>query len=134
MRRLPGRLVACGLCTILAGGPAQAASLECHFDYGGERSTQQVEPTPDPYTTPTRRHGSYFLTRTVWEANPGAQAVFKLYVYGDTPDGPVLIQQAEWPLPVFNAATGGFTGLQRVYEPRLDGELTYWCEVRGGPR
>ena len=117
--------------------PALAVGAEpamlCHYTYGGETHALPVPPTTSPYSGPARQIGSFFKFRTVWIRQPTAEAGFHVYVYADDPDGPILIQQASWSPHNVNQSRHGFTGLQRVYEPRRDGELQYWCEEQATP-
>ena len=110
--------------------PAFAAQTRasCHVTYGGVTNTQAVMPTTSPYQVPARQVGSFFKFRVVWVQAPEADAGFHVYVYADDPDGPILVQQASYPAFSPTRSEHGFTGLQRVYEPRRDGELQYWCE------
>ena len=108
---------------------AEPSSLVCHYTYGGETHDVPVVATDTPYAVPARQIGSFFKFRTVWVREPAAEAGFHVYVYGDDPDGPILVQEGSWPPSNVNQSRHGFTGLQRVYEPRRDGELQYWCEA-----
>lgn len=113
--------------------PAHAASLVCHYRYGGEAHTLQqtrLKNVREAYSIAPTAIGSYFLFRPVFE--PGA---VKLYTYMDHPDGPVLLHQASYPYPAATTSQGalGFTGEQRVYENIRDSELIYWCEIQNRP-
>ena len=110
---------------------AAAPAVVCHYTYGGETHDVPVASSLSPYREPARQIGSFFKFRTVWVEAPAAEAGFHVYVYGDDPDGPILVQQLSFPPHNVNQSRYGFTGLQRVYEPRRDGELQYWCEQRG---
>ena len=107
---------------------AAPPTILCHYTYGGEAHEIPVAPSASPYAEPARQIGSFFKFRTVWMLAPEAEAGFHVYVYGDDPDGPILVQQGSFPARNANQSRYGFTGLQRVYEPRRDGELQYWCE------
>lgn len=128
---MPGRVL------MLLSLPLLAAAAEpavvCRYTYGGEMRTLAVAPTESPYTEPALQIGSFFKFRTVWVRQPAVEAGFHVYVYADDPGGPILVQQASWPAPGANQSRYGFTGLQRVYEPRRDGELQYWCEADAPP-
>jgi hypothetical protein len=112
---------------------AHAETVDCHVSYGGETQTiraQPVTPSTTPYTVAPSSIGSYFLFRLVFERQPPGLAAIKLYTYADRdpPQGAVLLHQADYLYPPPPAhGHYGFTGLQRVYEPIRDGELTYWC-------
>lgn len=114
---------------VCIGLPAHAASLACHYTYGGETHSlrqSRLASVQAAYEVKANAIGSYFLFRPVFE--PGA---VKLYTYVDRADGPALIHQASYAHPAATRAQGkfGFTGLQRVYEPVRDSELEYWCEI-----
>ena len=113
--------------------PAHAASVACHLTYGGETRIVEATPTADPYTAPTVSIGSYFRLRIVFRTQPADLAGIKLYAYADRDEGPSLIHQATYPYPPPPAAVHGFSGLNFVYEPLRDGELQYWCELKGAP-
>ena len=110
---------------------ATPPAILCHYSYGGETHEIPVAPSASPYAEPARQIGSFFKLRTVWVQAPEAEAGFHVYVFGDDPDGPILVQQGSFPARNVNQSRYGFTGLQRVYEPRRDGELQYWCEHQG---
>lgn len=112
---------------------AAPPAVVCHYTYGGESRDIPVKPSLSPYSEPARQIGSFFKFRTVWMLEPEAEAGFHVYVYGDDPDGPILVQQLSFPPRNVNQSRYGFTGLQRVYEPRRDGELQYWCEEVAPP-
>lgn len=126
------RLPAIALLAALAL-PAHAASVACHLTYGGETRVVEAAPTADPYTAPAVAIGAYFRFRIVFRNQPADLASVKLYAYADRDAGPSLIHQAIYPYPPPSAAVNGFTGLNFVYEPLRDGELQYWCELKGVP-
>ncbi|MBA4256482.1 MAG: hypothetical protein C0445_11475 [Polaromonas sp.] len=117
----------------LAATLASAAwgqSVQCHVNYGGEDSLITAAPTQRPLETPATEIGSYFLFRVV-NTLGSAQPSVKVYTYASQASGPVPIHQATHTaaqVHVPGTPVHGFTGLQRVYEPVRDGELTYWCE------
>ena len=109
-----------------------AAGIVCHITYGGETRDVVAAPIASPYDVKAVQIGSYFLFRAVVQDTPPDIAAIKLYVYGDTDTGPVLIHQVDYSYPPATSATSansqyGFTGLHRVYEKIRDGELEYWC-------
>ncbi len=109
---------------------AHAETVACHVSYGGETQVIRAQPAATPYTVAPTAIGSYFLFRLVFERQPPGLAAIKLYTYADRdpPQGAVLLHQADYLYPPPPAQGHyGFTGLQRVYEPIRDGELTYWC-------
>jgi hypothetical protein len=116
----------------LAGNCVMAADqLACHYTYGGETHTLKSRAQPSSYGIAPQAIGSYLLFRPVFESQPRKLAAVKLYTYVDHPDGPVLIHQASYAYPAATHSHGpyGFTGLQQVYEPVRDSELSYWCEI-----
>jgi hypothetical protein len=117
--------------TLLLALPVRAETLLCHLTYGGETRTLHALPVTAPYTVPVQAIGSYFLFRMIFQKEPRALAVIKLYVFTDRDSGPVPIVQAThpYPPPVRRNSRYGFTGLNSVYEPIRDGELQYWCEL-----
>jgi hypothetical protein len=120
----------------MAGAVHAAPLATCHVTYGGETVDHAVAAVDDPHGVPTVAVGSYFRIRFVLQTRPAALAAFKAYVYADQDDQPVLVHQLDvaWPPPPKSSvARGGYTGLNRVYEPVRDGELQYWCE-RPDPR
>lgn len=119
-------LAACCTTSVLAD------SVVCHLTYGG--ATQQIEtrPTASAYTVKPVAIGSYFLFRVVFRDQPADLAGIKLYTYANRDEGPAILHQASYPYPLDNAASGGFTGENRIYEPLRDGELLYWCELKRG--
>ena len=104
--------------------------VACHYTYGGQTKLLEARPQASPYAVPRIQVGSYFLLRAVWQTEPASSASVSIYTYADASDGPVIIHQASYPLPLPKNGPFGFTGLQRVYEPMRDGELIYWCELR----
>ena len=130
---MPVKRASCLLAVLLAAAlPAHADSVACHLSYGGETRLLEAAPVASPYAVPAVAIGSYFLFRIVFRDTPSELAGIKLYTYADHTSGPALIHQSSHPYPVGNAASGGFTGRQRVYEPLRDGELEYWCELKAG--
>ncbi|MEF8724234.1 MAG: hypothetical protein ABTR92_21655 [Candidatus Accumulibacter phosphatis] len=116
--------------------PARAADLEsvaCHVSYGGETRILQARPVVSPYGVAVEKVGSYFLFRVVFQKEPADLAAIKVYVLAAKDSGPTPIHQATHAYPplLVEAAPWGFTGLNHVYEPLRDGELSYWCEWSG---
>jgi len=122
------------LCSLLlAASAAQAELVEtvaCHLNYGGETRVVEARPTASPYTVEPLDVGSYTLFRIVFRPQPADLASIKLYAYGNYDDGRPLIHQATYAYPPAQDRSYGFTGLNRVYEPRYGLELEYWCELR----
>ena len=110
--------------------PAWGQTVQCHLNYGGEERIISAAPTQDALAAPATEVGSYFLFRVVNTLGT-AQPSVKVYAYANHASGPAPIHQATHTaaqVHVPGAPVHGFTGLQRVYEPVRDGELTYWCE------
>lgn len=109
---------------------AQAQTVQCHVNYGGEDRVLVSPPTASPLDTAGIEVGSYFLLRLVNTLQARQQPAFKVYVYAAHDSGPAPIHVASHSPALVRQGRGhgGFTGVQRVYEPVRDGELTYWCE------
>ncbi|MGY0194605.1 hypothetical protein ACWA7J_05955 [Leptothrix sp. BB-4] len=138
LARLISPLILLILALLIATSASARPLATCHVTYGGETVDHAVAAVADPHAVPTVAVGSYFLIRFVLQTRreaPGADlAAFKAYVYADRGDAPVLIHQLDVAWPPANATagrSGGYTGLNRVYEPMRDGELQYWCERIG---
>ena len=120
----------------LVYGPAAMAAapkVSCHVDYGGEVRTIAAPPVSSPYGVQPVEVGSYFLFRVVHQVRPADLATVKVYVSTNDAHGPIPIHQARYHrnevMRPAQPGGHGFTGLQRVYEPLRDGELTYWCDT-----
>ena len=131
-----------GLIAAFIAATAQAQSVVCHLSYGGETQVVEARPSTDPYTVAPVAIGSYFLFRIVFRQEPAELAGIKLYAYADRDAGPVLIHQASYGYPLAAPLQHGdaprqpgygFSGRNFVYEPVRDGELQYWCELKGKP-
>lgn len=112
---------------------ALAETVACHVSYGGETRVLQASPVLSPYAVAVEKVGSYFLFRVVFQKQPADLAAIKVYVLAAGDNGPTPIHQATYTYPpaVVKAAPGGFSGLNHVYEPLRDGELSYWCAWSG---
>ena len=131
------RLVAAVVSSLLlVSAPiAQADTVACHLTYGGETRTVESAPTASPYAGVPTAIGSFFLFRIVFVREPADLARINLYTHADLGEAPIPLQHASHPYPVRNQDRYGFTGLQRIYEPKRESELIYWCELReGAPR
>ena len=116
---------------LLAVNAAAAPEVVCHYTYGGEEKLLVARPVTSPYAVPVIQVGSYFQFRVVFQEQPRDLASIKVYTYADTDDGLTPLHQATYAYPPPKASGGhGFTGLNFVYEPKRDGELQYWCELR----
>jgi len=109
---------------------SQAQTVACHLTYGGETRVIEAAPSVSPYTGTPTAIGSFFLFRIVFMREPADLARINLYVQADLGEVPIPLQHASHPYPVRNQARHGFTGLQRIYEPKRESELQYWCEIR----
>lgn len=109
---------------------AQAgARVDCHTEYLGERRLISAGPTAEPYAVAPVAIDRDFLFRVALREWPADEAGVTVAVYFPGADGPVMIQQAHYPWPPARGGRHGFTGLQQVFEPTTDGELSYWCET-----
>ncbi len=127
------RLTASALATTLAFALASAAhaqTVACHLTYGGETQVVEARPGNSPYTGEPTAIGSFFLFRIVFVREPADLARINLYTHADLGEAPIPIQHASHLYPVGNQGRYGFTGLQRIYEPKRESELQYWCELR----
>ena len=115
---------------LLGSLPAQAETVFCHIEYGGESRLIEAAPTSAPYAELPTAIGSFFLFRIVFRTEPRDLAGIKLYTYANRDSGPTLLHQASYAYPPLNATVDGFTGRNFVYEPMRDGELEYWCELK----
>jgi hypothetical protein len=116
-----------------AGG-RPPGEVVCHVSYGGETQQLRVKPTRDPYAVAPVAIGSYFLFRVVFEHPARALPGIKIYTYADRDSDAMPLHVAHFPYPPVAGKRFGFTGEQVVYEPMRDGELHYWCELKGTRR
>ena len=112
---------------------AHAETVACHVTYGGETRIISAAATTQPLGVAPVAIGSYFMFRIVFRQEPADLATIKLTTYADRDDAPTIIHQVTHTYPPAPAAVHGFTGLNFVYEPVRDGELQYWCEMKGQP-
>lgn len=118
--------------TALAAVPVLAhagPAVVCHTEYLGESRQITAGPTVAPYSVAPVAIDRDFLFQVVLRERPTDEAGVTVAVYFPAADGPVMIQQARYPWPPASGGRYGFTGLQRVFEPLTDGELSYWCET-----
>jgi hypothetical protein len=113
---------------------SQAQTVVCHLTYGGDTQVVESAATASPYTGSPTAIGSFFLFRIVFIREPADLARINLYVHADLDEAPMPLQHASYPYPVRNQKRYGFTGLQRIYEPKRESELQYWCELRKAAR
>lgn len=107
-----------------------AQTVACHLTYGGETQIVEAPPGNAPYTGEPTAIGSFFQFRIVFVREPTDLARINLYTHADLGEAPIPLQHASHPYPLRNQERYGFTGLQRVYEPKRESELQYWCELR----
>ncbi len=119
-----------GLSLALFAAASLAQTVACHLTYGGETRVVETAPASSPYVGTPSAIGSFFLFRIVFMREPADLARINLYTHADLDDAPIPLHQASHPYPVSNRERYGFTGLQRVYEPKRESELVYWCEIR----
>ena len=114
--------------------PAWASCAEqvvCHYTYAGETKQLVARPVASPYSVKGIPVGSFFQFRVVFQNKPADLASIKIYTYASRDESPVLIHQAIYAYPAARqrATSYGFSGLHAVFEPTLDGEMQYWCEL-----
>lgn len=119
-----------GLALALAASTPQAQTVACHLTYGGETRVIETGASASPYTGTPTAIGSFFLFRIVFMHEPADLARINLYTHADLGEVPIPVHHASHAYPVRNQERYGFTGLQRVYEPKRESELQYWCEIR----
>lgn len=107
-----------------------AQTVACHLTYGGETQIVEAPPGNAPYIGEPTAIGSFFQFRIVFVHEPTDLARINLYTHADLGEAPIPLQHASHPYPLRNQERYGFTGLQRVYEPKRESELQYWCELR----
>ena len=115
-------------------GGEHAGLLACETTYGGETQTVVAHPATDPYAVRASHVDERFELKVVWVRSPADEARIAIYTYYTGDAGPVLVHVLKYrpPYPVAEPhARHGFTGLQHVYEPRLAGELQFWCGWKG---
>lgn len=111
--------------------PVFASSrIVCHTNYDGEARRIAIAPVDSPYTLAPQPIYDDFQLRVILRDQPTDLAGVRIQVFWNRRDEPVMIQEARYPWPPRPVGRRyGFTGLQRIYEPYRDGELSYWCEV-----
>lgn len=106
--------------------PACAAEFNCEIGYAGTQTKLKVTSSNDPYQFSTLEPGGNFRFSAQHLADTGK---LKTYVYHDSKDRLVLIHEAEY-LTDTTSCTPTRFGLNRVYSPGLERELTFSCELR----
>jgi hypothetical protein len=122
-----------GLGLFLTAQVASAQTVSCHLTYGGETQVIEAGPATSPYSGNPTAIGSFFLFRIVFIQEPADLARINLYIHADLGEAPIPLQHASYTYPIRNLDRHGFTGLQRIYEPKRESELLYWCEILDKP-
>jgi hypothetical protein len=119
---------------VVAPPPAEIA---CHVMYGGDEEVFIVDPRPEPYEAPLLKAAYAFRIRLTLEPHTPEGRLFKFYTYRHYDEQEVILNEGTYLVPSRSKesaratkAVYGFTGLQRIYEPVIERELLYWCEVR----
>lgn len=132
LRNLP--LGLCPLPWLLASAALAQPVLRCEVTYAGATQSVEARPVTDPYPVRSVDIGERFRFKPVLvRAADGTldRAVVQVYVH--TPEQPVTIQVATWPLPRPSAAADGpaaLSGWQHLYAGPLERELIYGCALR----
>jgi hypothetical protein len=132
-----GRSAVRCLCAVLLAAylvPAAlhaAPLLRCRIDQGGTRQVLDVRPVADPYTVAATDINGRFRFKAVVIGDERQVDYIKLYVYGTLKRQPVLIHLAHYVAPVAAANPGeaALTGINYVYSPLLERELSYGCAL-----
>lgn len=115
--------------------PAQAAPrLVCEVSYAGALHTLQAEPVAEPYGVPAQDVGGRFRFKPVLVGEGERVDRVLLYAYYNTPQQPVLIQQAKYLPPFAPPGQRGpiaLTGQQHLYAGHMERELIYRCSLHG---
>lgn len=131
----PSALAALGLLSLVFSPAAQAAPrLVCDVTYAGALHTVQAEPVAEPYGVPAVDVGGRFRFKAVVVGRGERIDRINLYVYQNTAQQAVLIQQAKYLPPFAPVGTKGpiaLTGEQRLYAGHMERELTYHCVLHG---
>lgn len=129
---MPRFLVAAatGLAILFSATAGHAQTVACHLTYGGETRIVESGPGSSAYTGETTAIGSFFLFRIAFLREPADLARINLYIHADLGAAPIPLQHASYAYPPNGHGRYGFTGLQRIYEPKRESELQYWCELR----
>lgn len=120
--------------------PAWAVpQLRCDVTYAGATQVVRASPVSDPYGVAAVDIRGRFRFKAVMVGDGQRIERINLYVYQNTPEQPVLVQQAKY-LPPFSAAgsaapgsatSAALTGQQHVYAGPMQRELIYSCALEG---
>lgn len=119
--------------SVLWGAPAGAApQLRCDVTYAGATQRVVVDPVADPYTAPAMDVRGRFRFKPVLVGQSDRLERVNLYVYLNSAQQPVLVQQAKY-LPPFAWPSDGsplpLGGQQHLYAGPLERELIYSCAL-----
>ena len=136
--RIRGQSLGFGALLGLLTATAQAnVHLQCAVTYAGVTQTVSAEPVQDPYRVAAVDVRNRFRFKAVLVGESERVDRVNLYVYQNSPQQPVMVQQAKY-LPPFAWPPDGspllLTGQQHLYAGPLERELIYSCMlVRGRP-
>jgi hypothetical protein len=115
--------------------PAGAAPrLVCELGYAGALHTVQADPVAEPYGVPAQDVGGRFRFKPVLVGEGERVDRVVLYAYFNTPQQPVLIQEAKYLPPFAPPGHRGpipLTGRQHLYAGQMERELIYSCTLHG---
>jgi len=117
----------------LVGGPTWAEPfLRCELTYAGATQTVLASPVQDPYAVAAVDVRGRFRFKAVMVGTGERTERINLYVYQNTPQQPVIVQQAKY-LPPFHWPADGsplpLTGQQHLYAGPMERELIYSCAL-----
>lgn len=111
---------------LLSSLPAFASEIECEIGYAGTLTRFKTAAGNDPYQFSSVEPGGNFRFSAQYLTDAKK---LKTYVYHDSKDRLVLIHAAEYSVDETHCTPTRF-GLNRVYSPGLERELTFSCELR----
>ncbi len=134
--RSPGRIRSlAGLGLLLAiAFPAVASAaprLRCRIDQGGETRRLEFAPVSDPYTVGSIDIRGHFRFKAVVIGDETRVEYIKIQTYYIDERQPVLLHLSRHASPVALAepAPDALTGINHLYSPRLERELSYACAL-----
>ena len=110
---------------LLGLGTAQAQTVQCRIESGGETSHLTMSPVPDAYALNSVDLPNGFRVSAQWLS---VTQRLKTYVYYTASHVPVLISQQVLVLPV-SMCTAPFSQ-QIVYAGKIERELTLTCQLQ----
>ena len=106
--------------------------LRCELTYAGATQTVQTFPVQDPYAVAAEDVRGRFRFKAVMVGTGERIDRINIYVYQNTPQQPVIVQQAKY-LPPFHWSADGLplplTGQQHLYAGPMERELIYSCAL-----